>query len=155
MPLIPEQHRQKAGWVAICVTCVAGFEGLRTAAYADPIGIPTICFGETKGVTLGQRASVDQCKGMLADSLAIADQGVSSCVRTYLPDERRAAFVSMTYNIGVGNFCSSSLVRKVNVGDVRGACDEMLRWNRAGGVVLPGLTKRRAAEREMCLKGIE
>lgn len=146
--------RSKAAWCAIAVTCVSGFEGLRTAAYSDPVGIPTICFGETKGVRLGQRATVDECKGMLADSLEIANRGVDSCVRTYLPDTRRAALVSMTYNIGVGNFCGSTLVRKLNAGDTRGACDEMSRWNRAKGIVLPGLTKRREAERQMCLQGL-
>lgn len=147
-------NKQRAAWCAIAVTCVSGFEGLRQVAYSDPVGIPTICFGETKGVRLGDSATLEQCKGMLSDSLEIANRGVDSCVRTYLPDTRRAAFVSMTYNIGVGNFCSSTLVRKLNAGDVIGACNEMLRWNRAKGIVLPGLTKRRAAEREMCLKGI-
>jgi lysozyme len=147
-------NKQRAAWCAIAVTCVSGFEGLRQVAYSDPVGIPTICFGETKGVRLGDRATMDECKGMLSDSLEIANRGVDSCVRTYLPDTRRAAFVSMTYNIGVGNFCSSTLVRKLNSGDVVGACNEMPRWNRAKGIVLPGLTKRRASEREMCLKGL-
>jgi lysozyme len=152
MPLPP--NRKKAAWCAIAVACVSGFEGLRTAAYSDPVGIATICFGETKGVMHGQRATVDECKGMLAESLEIANRGVDSCVQTYLPDARRAAFVSMTYNIGTANFCGSTLVRKLNAGDTRGACDEMLRWTRAKGIVLPGLVKRREAERQMCLQGL-
>src|SRR5690242_7975422 len=99
-------NRKKAAWCAIAVACVSGFEGLRTAAYSDPVGIATICFGETKGVRLGQRATVDECKGMLAESLEIANQAVDSCVRTYLPDTRRAALVSFTYNVGEQAFCS-------------------------------------------------
>jgi lysozyme len=152
--MMPILNRKKAGWCAIAVACVSGFEGLRTAAYLDPVSIPTACFGETKGIRMGQTFTVDQCKGMLADSLEIANRGVDSCVRTYLPDTRRAAFVSMTYNIGVANFCGSTLVRKLNAGDTRGACDEMLRWTRAKGIVLPGLVKRREAERQMCLQGL-
>lgn len=145
-------NKQKAGWCAIAVTCVSAFEGLRQTAYADPVGIPTICFGETKGVKLGDRATLEECKALLADSLEIADRGVRSCVKGLLPDYRRAALVSFTYNVGVSNLCGSTLVRKLNAGDVAGACNELTRWNRAKGIVLPGLTKRRAAERDMCLK---
>jgi lysozyme len=151
MPII---NRKQAGWCAIAVACVSGFEGLRTAAYADPVGIPTICFGETKGVKLGQRATVEECKGMLAESLEIANRQVDSCVRTYLPDTRRAALVSFTYNAGGANFCGSTLVRKLNAGDTIGACNELSRWTRAKGIVLPGLVKRREAERQMCLQGL-
>jgi lysozyme len=145
-------NKQRAGWCAIAITCVSGFEGLRQTAYADPVGIPTICFGETKGVQLGQRRTLDECKGMLADSLEIADKAVRNCISAPLPDYRRAALVSFTYNVGAANLCTSTLARKMNAGDTAGACDELLRWNRAKGIVLPGLTKRRAAEREMCLK---
>lgn len=146
--------KQKAGWCAIAVACVSGFEGLRTAAYADPVGIPTICFGETKGVRLGDRATLEQCRGMLVESLEIANRQVDSCARAFLPDARRAALVSFTYNVGGQAFCSSTLVRKLNAGDTRGACDQLLRWDLAKGIRLPGLTKRRAAEREMCLQGL-
>lgn len=147
-------NKQRAGWCAIAVACVSGFEGLRQSAYADPVGIPTICFGETKGVQLGQRRTMDECKGMLADSLEIANRGVDACIKAPLPDYRRAALVSFTYNVGQGNLCSSTLARKINAGDVAGGCNELSRWTRARGIELPGLVKRRAAEREMCLKGL-
>jgi lysozyme len=145
---------KRAGWCAIAVVCVAGFEGLRTSAYLDPVLIPTICYGETKGVRMGDRATVDECQGMLADSLEIANKQVDSCVRVPMPDTRRAALVSFAYNVGGGNLCSSTLVRKLNAGDTVGACNELPRWNRAKGFVLPGLTKRREAERQMCLQGL-
>lgn len=144
-------NNRRAGWAAIALTVVAGFEGLRQAAYLDPVGIPTICFGETKGVRLGQRATLEQCQGMLADSLAIANRAVDVCISAPLPDYRRAALVSFTYNVGQANLCSSTLARKLNAGDAVGACNELPRWNRAKGIVLPGLTKRRAVERNMCL----
>lgn len=149
-----QSNKQRAAWCAIAVTCVSGFEGLRQVAYSDPIGIPTICFGETKGVQLGQRATLAECKGMLADSLELANRGVDACIRAPLTDYRRAALVSFTYNVGQGSLCGSALARKINAGDTAGGCNELSRWTYAGGVKLPGLVKRRAAEREMCLRGV-
>ncbi len=146
-------NKQRAAWCAIAVSCVSGFEGLRQAAYRDPVGIPTICFGETKGVEMGQRATLAECQGMLADSLELANRGVDACIAVPLPDYRRAALVSFTYNVGQGNLCSSTLARKLNSGDTVGACNELSRWTRARGIELPGLVKRRATEREMCLRG--
>ncbi|MDM5176563.1 lysozyme [Massilia sp. DJPM01] len=146
-------NKQRAGWCAIAVTMVGGFEGLRLAAYADPVGIPTICFGETKGVHLGQRATLDQCKAMLAASLQLANNAVDDCIRAPLPDYRRAALVSFTYNVGRDAMCGSTMARKLNAGDTLGGCDELLRWDMAKGIRLPGLTKRRQAERSMCLVG--
>ncbi|NIA00885.1 lysozyme [Massilia sp. CCM 8734] len=148
-------NKQRAGWAAIALTMVAGFEGLRQAAYLDPVGIPTICFGETKGVHMGQRATLEQCKGMLAASLQLANHAVDDCIRAPLPDYRRAALVSFAYNVGQTNLCGSTLARKLNAGDIAGGCDELLRWTLAKGIKLPGLVKRRHAERNMCLVGAE
>jgi lysozyme len=61
--------------------------------------------------------------------------------------------VSFAYNVGGGNYCGSTLVRKLNAGDTAGACNELTRWTRAKGIVLPGLVKRREAERQLCLQG--
>lgn len=146
--------RKKAGWAAIAVTIVGGFEGLRQAAYLDPVGIPTACFGETKGVRMGQVYTLEQCQGMLLESLEIANKAVSSCTTAPLPDNRRAALVSFTYNVGGGAYCSSTLVKKLNAGDTVGACDQLLRWDKAKGIRLPGLVKRRAAERDLCMRDL-
>lgn len=143
--------KKKAGWAAIALTAVAGFEGLRQYAYLDPVGIPTICFGETKGVKMGDKATLEQCKGMLLDSLYEAHESVSRCVKVPMTDSREAALVSFTYNIGGNAFCKSTLVRKLNSGDVVGACNELPRWNKASGIVLPGLVKRREEEKKLCL----
>lgn len=144
----------KAAWCAIAVMCVSGFEGLRQVAYNDPVGIPTICFGETKGVKLGQKATVEECKAMLAESLERADQAVMLCTKVTLPDKRRAALVSFTYNVGGTAYCKSTLLRKLNAGDTVGACDELLRWVTARGVTLPGLVNRREQERSLCMAGL-
>lgn len=147
-------NRKKAAWVAIAVASVSGFEGLRTVAYRDPVGIPTICFGETVGVNMGQIRTIEECKAMLADSLEIANKAVERCVRVPMSADRHAALVSFTYNIGGTAFCTSTLVRKLNAMDILGACNELPRWNKAKGIVLPGLVKRREQERQMCLKGL-
>lgn len=146
------ENKQKAGWLAIAVAAVASFEGLRQTAYNDPVGIPTICFGETKGVKIGDKATIEQCKGMLAESLSIADKSVMSCVKVPMGDYRHAALVSFTYNVGGAAFCNSTLVKKLNVGDAVGACNELPKWTYAKGIQLPGLVKRRNEERELCLK---
>jgi lysozyme len=144
--------KKNVALATLCCSLVGGFEGLRQVAYRDPVGIPTACFGETKGVRMGQTYTLDECNGMLLDSLEDADNAVRRCVHAPLSDGRRAALISFTYNVGAGNFCSSTLVRKLNAGDPQ-ACDQMLRWNRARGIPLPGLTKRREAERDLCMKG--
>lgn len=148
-------NKPVAAWVAIAVMCVSGFEGLRQVAYRDPVGIPTICFGETKGVKIGDVATVESCKAMLLDSLEIANKAVESCIKVPMPDYRHAAIVSFTYNVGAGNMCGSTMARKMNSGDIVGACNELTRWNMAKGIVLPGLVKRRAEERVMCLGDIK
>lgn len=146
-------NKAKAGWLALAIACVGAYEGYSAVAYPDIIGVPTICYGETKGVKLGDMASREQCDEKLSARLMEFNAGVDSCVRVPLPDARRVAFVSLAYNVGVQTFCRSTTVRKINAGDVRGACDAMLLFNRAGGKVAPGLTKRRESERVLCLKG--
>jgi lysozyme len=90
---------------------------------------------------------------MLAGDLLTAAHGVQDCVTEPISDKEIAAYTSATFNIGVEAFCGSTLVRKLNAGDRIGACEELLRWVRAKGVVLQGLVNRRAAERSMCLAG--
>jgi len=139
---------------AAVVAMVAGFEGLRTAAYRDPVGIPTICFGETKGVKMGDKKTADECRDLLGDRLIEFSQGVDKCLKVEVPAYTYAAFVSFSYNVGVGAFCSSTLVKKANAGDIMGACNELPRWTRAKGIELPGLVARRAEERRWCLLGL-
>ncbi|TIN82742.1 MAG: lysozyme [Mesorhizobium sp.] len=148
---------KKGGALAASVVAlVSGFEGLRTYAYRDPVGIPTICFGETRGVKMGDHKTPAECKDMLISRLAEFETGMRKCLASpdTIPDNAYAAFLSASYNIGTGAFCKSSMARRANAGDIRGACDALLAWDKAGGFRLPGLTKRRAKERELCLRGI-
>jgi len=141
---------------AVLVSVVGGFEGLRTVAYLDPVGIPTVCFGETKGVKLGDRYTKAECKDMLKESLIEHEVGMRQCLRRPddLPDLTYGAFLSFTYNVGVGSFCRSTLARKANANDLVGACNELPRWTKAKGITLPGLVTRREEEKSMCLSGL-
>jgi lysozyme len=141
---------------AVAVVLVGGFEGLRTVAYRDVVGIPTICFGETRGVKMGDKATAEQCKGMLIDRLDEFSAGIDRCLPGNLPYPVYVAFLSVSYNIGTQAFCGSSMARKANAGDIPGACDALLLWDRATvagvKVKIPGLTRRRVEERELCMQ---
>lgn len=142
-----------AAGLGLAVPLVIFFEGTRQQAYLDPVSIPTICSGHTGGVKLGQTATIDQCDDMMAQDLLKANAALNACVLVPLNDNQRAAFASFTFNAGGGNFCGSTMARKLNAGDYVGACNELPRWIYAGGKSLPGLVKRRAAERDLCLRG--
>lgn len=151
------QNRNRATWAAACVSLVAGFEGLRTVAYRDPVGIPTVCYGETLGVRMGDAFTPTQCKEMLEARLVSGFYaGAVACVPNLAMQqgERIAAHVSLAYNIGVGAYCQSSVARLANAGHWAESCDAFLkfRFATAGGVKipLPGLLKRRERERQYC-----
>lgn len=141
---------------ALAVGFVGGKEGLSTKAYRDVAGIPTICFGETRGVKMGDTATVDECKAMLGDALVEFEGNMRACLKEpdKIPDKPYVAFLSLSYNIGSRAFCSSTVARKANAGDLKGACNAILVWNRAGGRVIRGLVIRRAEEQRMCLEGL-
>lgn len=139
-----------AATLGIATAVVSKFEGLRTNAYLDPIGIPTICYGHTATAKIGEIRTPGGCKEQLSKDLLIAIEDVESRVKVPVTVERRAALVSFVYNVGGTRFGSSTLLRKLNAGDTRGACAELSKWVYAGGVKLNGLVTRRAEERELC-----
>jgi len=142
---------------AMAVALVGSFEGLRQNAYPDPAtqGQPwTICYGSTNGVKPGDHKTVEQCKALLALELKIYARGVEGCVRLPLPDARFVALTSFAYNVGVKAACSSSVVKLINQGKTAEGCEALLKWNRAAGIVFPGLVRRRQKERAFCLEGI-
>nr|WP_314542546.1 lysozyme [uncultured Ottowia sp.] len=139
-----------ASAAAIVTAFVAQHEGLRLWAYRDPVGVLTACYGHTgPDVQPGQTYTREQCRDLLAQDLARHAQALA-CIHRPLTDGQKAAFVSFAYNVGPQAFCGSSLVRKANAGDMAGACAELDKWVYAKGQRLPGLVKRRAAERAMC-----
>lgn len=152
------RFRRNTGIAAVAITLVAGFEGVRQYAYLDPPGIPTICYGETLGVKMGDTATLDECKAMLDKSLDGFSTAIDRCLPPGLPEPSYVAFLSAAYNIGPAAFCGSSMARRANAGNLSGACDALLMWDKttiAGAKVrLPGLTKRREQERALCMEGL-
>ncbi|WP_136441066.1 lysozyme [Pacificoceanicola onchidii] len=137
---------------------VAKWEGLRLEAYLDPVGIPTVCYGETKGVKLGDRYTEAECRAMLERELVSYRTGLHGyflpeTISARLPPTRAAAYGSLAYNVGVAGAGKSTATRRLNAGDIAGGCEALTWWNKAGGRVLRGLVRRRAEERDLCLIG--
>ena len=149
--------RHPATWLSICAVCVAGYEGYSGHVYRDSVGVPTICMGQTAadGADFSKTYTKEECTIMLQKDLPKYDAPLKRCIKPEvyngLPPHRHAALVSLSYNVGAAAVCHSSIVRFLNAGDVREACDSFLLYERAGGRVLKGLQNRRRAERALCL----
>lgn len=138
----------------MCVSLVGSFEGLRQNAYPDPAtqGQPwTICYGSTNGVKPGDHKTLAECKALLVQELQVYAAGVQQCVKVPMSDARLVALTSFSYNIGIKGACKSSVVRLINAGKPEEGCEALLKYNRAAGIVFPGLTRRRQKERQFCL----
>ena len=141
------------GAILLATPLVIQFEGERLGTYIDPVNIPTACIGETDPeITLRQRFTREECRTVLGASLYRHAVGVAECIDKPLKAHQAAAVLSWTYNVGVGAACKSTLVRKINQGAYASEwCPELKKWDKAGGRVLKGLTKRRVAEYQMCM----
>lgn len=138
----------------LAVATVGPFEGLRTTAYRDIVGVATVCYGETRGVRMGDKHTKAECDAMLIAGLQDFEVQVYACTPGLYtaPAPRLVAVVSLAYNVGSGAYCKSSIARHFNAGNIRAACDAFLFYNKAGGREVGGLTRRRKAERELCLR---
>lgn len=131
------------------IDLIKTFEGLKLTAYVCPAGVLTIGYGTTKGVTKGQTITAAEAERLLRADLAVFEAGVSKAVKVPLEQHEFDALVSFAYNIGLGALGKSTLLRLLNAGDKAGAARQFERWNKAGGKVLAGLTRRREAERKL------
>lgn len=134
------------------------FEGFRASAYKDPVGIWTIGYGTTAAAGVGivpvagMKITEAQASGYLDAAVTKFAHQVTSKIKRPITPNQFGAFVSLAYNIGPGAFAKSSALRKFNAGDIQGAADAILMWNKAGGKVMNGLVRRRQAERALFLK---
>ena len=128
------------------------FEGCRLEAYLDAIGIPTIAYGHTGGVKLCDKVTQEEADELLHGDLLNAEECVTKWVKVRILQEEFDALVSLVFNIGCGNFRTSTLLKLLNVCDFNGAADQFLVWNKAGQKTLPGLVRRREAERKLFLE---
>lgn len=124
-------------------------EGLRLRAYKCPAGVWTIGFGTTAGVKEGQVITKERAEELLRDDVKRFEDQVLRLVKVQLTQGQLDALVSFTYNLGAANLGNSTLLRLLNAGDYKGAAAQFDRWTKAGGKELPGLVKRRAAERAL------
>lgn len=128
-------------------------EGNKLTAYYCPAGILTIGVGHTgPDVTPGMKITQAQSDALLSADLAKFEKAVASAVKVPLTQNQFDALVSFTYNLGEGSLRSSTLLKRVNAGDMAGAATEFSKWNKAGGKALAGLTKRRKAEADLFAK---
>jgi lysozyme len=127
------------------------FEGLRTKAYRCPAGVWTIGYGHTSqagppAVKSGMTVTAKEAAAILAADAEKFAKSVSDVVKVALSDDQFSALVSFAYNVGIGNFRSSSVLKAVKARDFDAVPRRLALWIKAGGRVLPGLIKRRAAE---------
>jgi len=128
-------------------------EGLRLSAYLCPAGIPTIGYGHTKGVKLGDTCTAQQAEEWLENDFFMAKTDVAAVVRVPIGANQLDALASFVFNLGVRKLIQSTLLKKLNAGDYTGAANEFDKWVYAGSIKLNGLIKRRAKEKELFLKG--
>ncbi|MEG6000102.1 lysozyme [Enterobacter ludwigii] len=138
------------------IAMIKQFEGCKLTAYQDSVGVWTIGYGWTKPVDgkpirAGMTIKQETAERLLKTGLVSYESDVSRLVKVGLTQGQFDALVSFTYNLGARSLSTSTLLRKLNAGDYAGAADEFLRWNKAGGKVLNGLTRRREAERALFL----
>lgn len=116
-------------------------EGVRLAAYRDSVGVPTIGYGHTKGVRLGQRITRGQADAFFLEDLASHALPILSCITVPVADHERDALISIAFNIGVGAFRGSRFLRLLNAGDRAGAAEAILAWRKP-----PEVLSRRQGE---------
>jgi len=134
------------------INLIKSFEGLELKAYRDSVGVWTQGYGSTgPHIIPGSTITEVQAEALLIKDLSRFESGVNELVKVPLTQNQFDALVSFSFNLGLGNLKSSTLLKKLNGKDYVGAGNEFERWNKAGGKVLNGLTRRRLAEKELFL----
>ncbi|MDF2514624.1 MAG: muraminidase [Herbinix sp.] len=136
------------------IRLIKSFEGCKLTAYQCPAKKWTIGYGHTgkvdgTSITKGMKITEAKAIELLKVDLISFEKSVNNLVKVNLTENQFAALVSFTYNVGAGNLKRSTLLRKLNAGDYIGAAAEFVKWNKAGGIVLAGLTRRRKEEQAL------
>jgi len=146
----------------VAIPFIKPHEGRELAAYQDGVGVWTICDGETLGVRQGDTRTDQECDQITKDRVTEFAANVAALVNRPLAVQTHAAFTSFAYNVGLANFGRSTALKKLQRGDIAGACAEITRWTYVGGKDCRvranrcyGIVTRRWAEHDLCLKGLE
>ncbi|MGL4759262.1 MAG: lysozyme [Patescibacteria group bacterium] len=134
------------------INLIEKFEGCKLETYKCSANVNTIGYGTTKNIVLGMKISLQQAEELLKKDLIYFENAVNKNVKIKLNQNQFDALVSFTYNLGEGNLKSSTLLKLINSNKILEASKEFVRWNKANGKVLTGLTRRREAERELFIK---
>lgn len=130
------------------------FEGCRLEVYLDAVGLPTVGYGHMdKSLKVGDNITQEEADRLLAEDLARFEDGVNDLLAVHVNDNEFSALVCLAFNIGLGAFGKSTLLKKVN-NKMPDAAQEFLKWTKAGGTVLKGLVRRRQAEMELFLEEV-
>lgn len=129
---------------------VEPWEDTKNQAYKDMVGVPTICAGYTIGVKMGDYKTDEECDELLVKELTTFNKQMMKSVKVPLPENMEVAYTSLVWNIGVSAWNKSTLLKMLNAKEYEEACKQILRWNKAGGVVVRGLQNRREAEYKVC-----
>lgn len=129
------------------IDLIKNFEGLRLEAYLDSVNVPTIGYGHTRNVRIGQTITVEQAEAFLMEDIHEFELAIQRLVCIPLSQNQFDALTSFTFNVGIGNLKKSTLLKKLNTGDIAGAANEFNKWVYAGKQKLKGLVKRRSKER--------
>ncbi|MBY8037773.1 lysozyme [Vibrio fluvialis] len=140
-----------ASALALAAAMVMPFEGVEYKPYRDVVGVLTVCYGHTgSDIIPGKTYTKAECKQLLNNDLKNVETQVDTLITADIPEPTRAALYSFTYNVGVGAFSRSTMLKKLNAGQITGACEELRRWVYAGGKKWKGLVTRREIEEEVC-----
>lgn len=142
--------------IATATPFIAKWEGLETTAYRDIVGVPTVCYGETRGVKMGDTYTKEQCMDMLKVAVGDYYRKIEPCMTNKdIPVGVQASILELAYNVGTGAACKSTMMRLANQGKYKEACRELDKWVKAGGQTVRGLQNRRADSKiNLCLKGL-
>jgi len=131
------------------IDLIKEFEGLRLEAYRDAVGVWTIGYGHTETARPGMKITEAEAEALLRYDIDKRVPAIERALKVKVTQNQFDAIVSFVFNVGVGAFRSSTLLKNINRGDIEDEADEFDRWVYAGGKKLPGLVRRRAAERAL------
>lgn len=151
--LLPQTNKDNPTGISdVGIDLIKKWEGFRSRAYLDPVGVWTIGYGHTKGVKRGQMITEPEALALLKEEVKTYANAVKEKVTVELNQNQFDALTSFTYNVGIGALSNSTLLKRLNKEQYTAAAEQLLRWVKGDGRTLPGLVNRRQEERELFLK---